>query len=69
MATVHARLLTAVSVLLLAGGIAVTPAVAAPAPSGPGALDGVSTPPRPAHIDGDRTEPVYDYANAIRESV
>ena len=69
MATVHARLLTAVSVLLLAGGIAVTPAVAAPAPSGPGALDGVSTHPRPAHIDGDRTEPVYDYANAIRESV
>jgi X-Pro dipeptidyl-peptidase len=69
MATVHARLLTAVSVLLLAGGIAVTPAVATPAPSGPGALDGVSTPPRPAHIDGDRTEPVYDYANAIRESV
>ncbi len=69
MATVRARLLTAASVFLLAGGVVVTPAVAAPAPSGPGALDGVSTPPTPMHIDGDQTKPVYDYENAIRESV
>jgi X-Pro dipeptidyl-peptidase len=69
MATVRARLLTAASVFLLASGTAVGTATAAPAPSGPGALDGESTPPRAMHIDGDQTKPVYDYANAIRESV
>ncbi|HEV7652479.1 MAG TPA: Xaa-Pro dipeptidyl-peptidase [Actinophytocola sp.] len=40
----------------LTGALLAPPAAAAPAP-------------RPPHIVGDHTEPVYDYADAIRESV
>ncbi len=66
MAIAHARLLTALAAGLISGTVAVAPAVAAPVPIGPherGALSVTS------YVQGTRTEPVYDYANAIRESI
>jgi X-Pro dipeptidyl-peptidase len=49
----------------------VGPAVAAPLPDGPGTPAPAAAPSVPQHIDTrtKSTEPVYDYANAIRESV
>ncbi|MFL6126698.1 Xaa-Pro dipeptidyl-peptidase [Actinophytocola sp.] len=50
------RQVASVLVVTALAGLAITPATAAAAP-------------RPPHIQGTRTVPVYDYANAIRESV
>ncbi|HEY3005149.1 MAG TPA: Xaa-Pro dipeptidyl-peptidase, partial [Kribbellaceae bacterium] len=65
MARAHVRLLTTVSAALLGSAVAIAPAAATPAPVAPDERVVAA----PSSVDGDRTEPVYDYTNAIRESV
>ncbi|MGW5190438.1 Xaa-Pro dipeptidyl-peptidase [Kribbella sp. NPDC004138] len=71
MRTVRARVTILVSSAVLSLSAVVGPAVAAPLPDGPGTPAPAAAPSVPQHIDTrtKSTEPVYDYANAIRESV
>src|SRR3954471_8078659 len=69
MTTVRARMTILVSSAVLSLGTVTGPAVAAPIPDGPAAAPAASSVPQ--HVDArtKSTQPVYDYANAIRESV
>jgi X-Pro dipeptidyl-peptidase len=72
MTTVRARVTILVSSTVLSVATVTGPALAAPIPDDPGAGAGPAvTPSAPAHIDAatKSTQPVYDYAAAIRESV
>jgi X-Pro dipeptidyl-peptidase len=72
MTTVRARVTILVSSTVLCLATVAGPAVAAPLPDGPGPGAGPAAAPSvPAHIDTatKSTQPVYDYAAAIRESV
>ena len=72
MTTVRARVTILASSTVLSLATVTGPAVAAPIPDDPGAGSVPATPPSaPTHIDQatKSTQPVYDYASAIRESV
>ncbi|WUJ74273.1 Xaa-Pro dipeptidyl-peptidase [Kribbella soli] len=69
MTTVRARVTILVSSAVLSLATVTGPAVAAPIPDGPAAAP--AAPSVPQHVDArtKSTQPVYDYANAVRESV
>jgi len=71
MRTVRARVTILVSSVVLSLSTVAGPAMAAPIPDGPGTPAPAAAPSVPQHVDArtKSTEPVYDYANAIRESV
>ncbi|TDW97768.1 Xaa-Pro dipeptidyl-peptidase [Kribbella sp. VKM Ac-2566] len=70
MRTVHARVTILVASAVLSLTTLAGPAMAAPLPDGPG-TPAPAAPSVPQHVDArtKSTQPVYDYANAIRESV
>src|SRR3954453_8924230 len=70
MRTVRARVTILVSSAVLSLTTLTGPAMAAPLPDGPG-TPAPAAPSVPQHVDArtKSTQPVYDYANAIRESV
>ncbi|WP_134121503.1 Xaa-Pro dipeptidyl-peptidase [Kribbella kalugense] len=70
MTTVRARMTILASSAVLSLATVTGPAVAAPIPDGPGATASAA-PSVPQHVDvrTKSTQPVYDYSDAIRESV